>query len=269
MPGDSYEQLDASERWFSDLYRYVDPPGFILWSRIDMSRCREIIELARRSGIHITYSHLIVRAVGLALHRMQDLHCVVERSRRFIPSTVDASIPIGGTGLRFSPSTVVVRDIGRLKLAEVAAAMVDRAETARHSEPAELLKLRRLSFLINRKWFRALVIPRLLGSAKWRRQYMGTVTITFLKDIEGFLPMTPFAGLVVAAGQVHDAPVAVNGTVCVRPVINLSCCVDHKVWDGLTAARFMGDVKQILTGGELEAELEASLANEPASALPY
>jgi len=264
---DRYEPLDVTERWFADLYRYIEPPGFIMSSQIDMSRSGGIIELARESGVRLTYSHIILRAVGLALHRMGELHCIVEGSRRLIPSTVDASIPVGGAGVRFAPATVVVRDIGRLTLPEVAAAMTQKSAAIRESEPEDFSKLRKVAFLLNRKWVRGMLIPRFLRSAKWRREYMGTVLVSFLKDVDSFVPLTPYPGLVVAAGQVRDTVVAESGKVCVRPVMNLSCCVDHKCWDGLTASRFMTAVKTILIEGELEAEFVATVMSQPAIAL--
>ncbi len=256
---DRSEPLDVTERWFADLYRYVDPPGFIMSVQIDMSRSRELIALARESGLRITWSHMVLRAVGLSLHRLGDLHCLVEHDRRLIPDTVDASIPVGGAGVKFAPATVVLRDIGRMPLPAVAAEMTEKSAAARASEPADFSKLRKAAFLLNRRWVRAWLIPSFLRSAKWRRQHMGTVLVSFLKDVEFFVPLTPYPGLVVAAGQVRDGVVVENGEMCVRPVMALSCCVDHKVWDGLTASQFMTEVKRILTSGELEGELSGSL----------
>ena len=45
---------------------------------------------------------------------------------------------------------------------------------------------------------------RFLHSAAWRRQNMGTVHISFLKNIDAFVPLAPFVGLVVGAGKVRD-----------------------------------------------------------------
>jgi len=270
MASDRYEPLDVTERWFADLFRHVEPPGFILSSQIDMTRSRETIALAREAGLRLTYTHIVLRAVGLALDRMGELHCMIEGKRRLIPGSVDASFPVGGTGKRFMPATVVLRDIGRLSLPEIAAAMAEKAEEMRATESADFSKLRKVSFLLNRKWVRAMLMPLFLRSAKWRRDHMGTVMVTFLKDAEMFVPLTPYSGLIVAAGQVRDCVMAVNGKVCVRLAMTLSCCVDHKVWDGLTGAKFMTEVKKILVDGELEAELGSCLMNHhPAVAVNY
>src|SRR5690349_5753854 len=126
-----FEPLDVTGRWSADLFRYVARPGFLVAGEIDMSQSREIIDAARGRGVRLTYSHLVVRAVGLALQRMGNLHCLMERSRRFIPGTVDAAVPVGGTGDRFLPTSMLLRDIGRKNLLEIAASMEKEAAVLR------------------------------------------------------------------------------------------------------------------------------------------
>lgn len=257
-----FERLDVTERWSADLFQYVQRPGFFVVCDIDMTKSREIMQVARAGQIHLTYSHLVVRAVGLALHRMGELHCLMEGSRRWIPGTVDAAIPVGGTGDRFLPTSMLLRDIGRSNVLTIAASMEHEAAALRRSEPEDLKALRRAALLLNRKWIRAAFVRRFLKSARWRRQHMGTVHISFLKDVEFFTPLTPFVGIGIGAGQVRERVVARDGAVCVRPMMTISCCCDHAVWDGLTASRLMNEVKRILAEGELLAELEGSAESQ-------
>ena len=41
-----------------------------------------------------------------------------------------------------------------------------------------------------------------------------------------------------------------------RPTVMLTCCMNHKVWDGLAAKRFLREVADILEGCDLEHEFE-------------
>jgi pyruvate dehydrogenase E2 component (dihydrolipoamide acetyltransferase) len=43
-----------------------------------------------------------------------------------------------------------------------------------------------------------------------------------------------------------DTPVAVDGEVVLRPMMNVTICTDHRVVDGATAARFLSDLKATL-----------------------
>jgi 2-oxoacid dehydrogenases acyltransferase (catalytic domain) len=254
-----FEQLDITERWSADLFQYVQRPGFFVVSDIDMTQSREIVEVARELKVRLTYSHLVVRAVGLALHRMGDLHCLIERSRRFFPRTVDAAVPVGGTGDRFLPTSMLLRDIGRMELLEIRASMDKEAAILRETgEPEKFRALRQAAAVLNRGWIRSTLVRRFLKSAVWRRKYMGTVHISFLKDVDFFTPLTPFVGIGLGAGQVSERATVRDGKICIRPMMTISCCCDHAVWDGLTATRFMAEMKKILVDGELWGELERS-----------
>ena len=262
-----FEPIGITERWSADLFRSVQRPGFFLACDIDMRRSREIIREARTRQIRLTYSNLVVRAVGLALHRMGDLHCMMESSKRFIPATVDAAVPVGGTGNRFLPTSMLLRDIGRTTLLDIASAMQDQAASLRAEEPEDLRKLRRAAPVLNRGWIRRLLVRRFLKSAAWRHKHMGTVHISFLRDVDFFVPLTPFVGIGIGAGRVRDLAVVEDGAVNVRPVMTISCCGDHAVWDGLTASRFVNDLREILAGGELQTEVEETVQSQPIAAV--
>jgi len=258
-PEERFEQLDVTERWSVDLFQHVRRPGFFVTCEVDMTKSREIMEAARGLQVHLTYGHLVVRAIGLALHHMGDLHCLTEDSKRYIPGTVDAAIPVGGTGHRSMPTSMLLRDIGRNSLMSIAATMEREAAALRAGESADSRALRRAEFLLKFKWIRATLVRLFLKSAAWRRRHMGTVHISFLKGVDFFTPLTPFVGIGIGVGRVRERAVALDGAFCVRPMMSISCCCDHAVWDGLTASRFMSEVTAILGSGELRAEVEGSV----------
>jgi pyruvate dehydrogenase E2 component (dihydrolipoamide acetyltransferase) len=76
----------------------------------------------------------------------------------------------------------------------------------------------------------------------------GTFTISNLGmyGIERFTAIiNPPQSAILAVGAVTRQPVALaNDTVGVRPLLNLTLTVDHRVMDGLQAARFLSDLKQ-------------------------
>lgn len=261
-PAERFEQLDVTERWSAELFQRVRRPGFFVTCDVDMTKIREIMDAARGLQVHLTYGHFVVRAIGLALHHMGDLHCLTEDSKRCIPGTVDAAIPVGGTGHRSMPTSMLVRDIGGKKLMSIAATMEREAAALRAGDSADTRALRRAKFLLNRKWIRAALVRLFLKSAAWRRRHMGTVHISFLKEVEYFTPLTPFVGIGIGVGRVREKVVVLDGAVCIRPMMSISCCCDHAVWDGLTTSRFMTEVSRILGSGELRAEVEESVDSQ-------
>lgn len=55
---------------------------------------------------------------------------------------------------------------------------------------------------------------------------------------------------ILAAGQIKDRPVVIDGGIHVRPIMKLTLSSDHRVIDGAVAAQFMGRVKALLENGE-------------------
>ncbi len=55
---------------------------------------------------------------------------------------------------------------------------------------------------------------------------------------------------ILAAGQIKDRPVVIDGGIHVRPIMKLTLSSDHRVIDGALAAQFMGQLKQILENAD-------------------
>jgi len=55
---------------------------------------------------------------------------------------------------------------------------------------------------------------------------------------------------ILAIGQMKDRPVAIDGGLCIRPIMKMTLSSDHRVVDGALAAQFMGRLKEILEVGQ-------------------
>lgn len=263
MPeGDRFEKLDVTERLAADLCDYGARPGFVTFSDIDMTASADLVALARDGNARLAYNHLIVRAVGLALHRVGEARGMVEKSRRFLPATIDAAIPVPGAGVRFLPASMLIRDIGRIDVVSIARAMEVQSSALRASGPAHFSELRRAAWLLNRSWIRSRLVRRFLHSAKRRKKHMGTVHFSFLRDVDVFAPLIPFVGTVIGAGRVRDKVVAQAGSAVVRPMMTVALCGDHKIWSGTAITRFTDELQRILVSAELRPEVEKAIRSE-------
>ena len=84
---------------------------------------------------------------------------------------------------------------------------------------------------------------------------MGTAQVTSLPEVDFFAPLTPFAGTVIGMGRVKPRAAAVNGQAVEQLSVHLTCTLDHRIWEGRNASRFLTEVQKILTEGELADEL--------------
>ena len=78
-----------------------------------------------------------------------------------------------------------------------------------------------------------------------------TFTITSLGKLGGVMS-TPILNYpevaILGVGALRSVPVLRDGQLEARSVLNLSISVDHRITDGLEAARFVQDLKQKLEG---------------------
>lgn len=77
----------------------------------------------------------------------------------------------------------------------------------------------------------------------------GTFTVSNLGayGIEEFSAIiNPPESAILAVGMAKDTPCAENGSVVIKPVMNLTLSVDHRVIDGVLAARFLKKLKKLL-----------------------
>lgn len=97
--------------------------------------------------------------------------------------------------------------------------------------------------------FRDLVGRAKTGGLRASELADGTITVTSLGDrgAEQVLPVIfPPQVAMVGFGRIVERPWVVDGQVVVRPVINVSLAVDHRVSDGHRAGRFLAALEALL-----------------------
>jgi pyruvate dehydrogenase E2 component (dihydrolipoamide acetyltransferase) len=84
----------------------------------------------------------------------------------------------------------------------------------------------------------------------------GTITLSNLGmyGVETGIPLvTAPQAAVVFAGAIGDRPAVVNGSLAVRPILQLAIAYDHRVVDGVRAAAFTGALKSFIEDGDATA----------------
>jgi pyruvate dehydrogenase E2 component (dihydrolipoamide acetyltransferase) len=248
--GDRYEALDPAERWFRDGLQLCDAPGFMVTAEVDMTQAQALVQQWRTTGIKVTYTHVIVRAVAMTLQQHPELHQLVVGNRRLYPQQVDIGLSVAGQ--TFVAPVMVLPDAGNKDLAAIAQEVITRSPEIKAKEAEELAVLRQWGGIIPFSWLRQAILRLLTRRISFKRQVAGTFQVTCLPEVDALVPFMFNTTAVLGVGRVSDRVVAVNGEPVVRPTAILSCCVDHKVWDGARAAQFMTTLRHILEAGKLE-----------------
>jgi pyruvate dehydrogenase E2 component (dihydrolipoamide acetyltransferase) len=195
-------------------------PHFYVTVEVDMGRAlelREQLQEALGEEGRLTVNDLVLKATALALRQHPDLNSqlVDERTlRRF--RRVHLGIMVATPDGLIVP---VLRDADRLPLLQLA------REARRLVEGAHARRLR-------------------------QEEYTGatfSVSNLGMYDVVNFVAVIqpPQAGI-LAVGRAQERPVVRSGQVVVRPVLQLTVSADHRVTDGVGAARFLAEVKALL-----------------------
>lgn len=93
------------------------------------------------------------------------------------------------------------------------------------------------------------------GKINLEEMSQGTFTITNLGmfGVEGFTPiLNPPQCAILGVGAIQEKPVVLSGQITVRKMMTLSLSFDHRVMDGVTAARFLSALKGTISNGNYE-----------------
>ena len=203
-----------------------------------------------QTGVKATMTHLVGRALALAIKDTPDINGRIVGNSLLLRSTVDVSYQVAlDDGRELSGAKIdrvdekdvheVARELGEkaARIREKRDPQFQRSKKVLDRMPQFLLRptLRLTSYLTNdRGWNLApLNLPAdPFGSA------MVTSVGMFGIDV-GFAPIVPLAGtpLIVLVGETQQRAVVEAGAVVARPVVQLGVSFDHRFIDGFHAGR--------------------------------
>ena len=254
------ENLDYAERWMRNGLEACASPGFSVSVEADMTGCRKLVESLRTRGARVTYTHLFVHAAAKSLERHPDLHQLILGRRRYRPGRVSIALSVAGHS--FVAPVLLIKDAARKTPVEIAAEVTAGAEATRQAQIQEFARLRRWGWLVPFGALRRALLRFMMPRMLWTREDAPALQVTGLTDMDQVTPMLLLATGVLAVGQVREKAAVVDGRVAARLQVTLTCSVDHRVWDGRMAARFLSEVKSVLEAARPEAPLR-SLAVQP------
>jgi 2-oxoglutarate dehydrogenase E2 component (dihydrolipoamide succinyltransferase) len=195
------------------------------FNEVDMSavmdvRARRKESFQERYGVNLGYMSFFTKAVVGALKAFPEMNSELQGDELVLKKYYDIGIAVSTDEGLVVP---VVRDADRKTFAEIERTIADLATKAREGN---------------------LALADIQG---------GTFTITN-GGLFGSLNSTPILNLpqvgILGMHTIQERPVAHNGEVVIRPMMNLAVSYDHRVIDGATAVRFLVKVKQLIEDPE-------------------
>ncbi len=169
-----------------------------------------------REGLKLTYNHIIMKILSKLLVKYRYLNASFEDDTIIYHNHVNLGVAVDVEKGLMVPN---VKGAEKMTLREIA------AETERIIEEA---RTNRLS-------------PDYLSG--------GTFTITNLGmfGMESFTPIINKPEVaILGINKIIEKPVAVNGQVVIRPMMNLSLTTDHSLVDGALSAKFLREIVDII-----------------------
>jgi len=179
----------------------------------------DLLELQRQyssRGIGLSPTDVILKAVALALKAHPTINSSFEDDQVKIFERINVGIAVATDHGLLVP---VVKDADKRSISELAAEVASLTQKARSSTLTE---------------------EDVKG---------GTFTVTNLGmfDVDIFTPLiNPPQCAILGVGRIAERPVVVEGKVLPKPTMTLSLSFDHRIVDGVPAAKFLRTVKELV-----------------------
>jgi pyruvate dehydrogenase E2 component (dihydrolipoamide acetyltransferase) len=196
-------------------------PHFYVSAEVDMTEAVKMREellpkFEADAGVRLSYTHLLVKAVALGLKEHPKLNSTLDGDNIKLWKNVNVGIAVGLDDGLIVP---VLRNAGQLSLREIAVKATALVAKARAK------KLREDEFT----------------GGTFTVSNMGALNVDSFTAIIN-IPETA----ILATGRINSKAVVINGDVVVRKMMTATLSADHRVVDGVYAAKFLSRVKSLL-----------------------
>jgi pyruvate/2-oxoglutarate dehydrogenase complex dihydrolipoamide acyltransferase (E2) component len=233
MPGD--EVIDASvmrKQIAEHMVRSVQTaPHVTVWMEADMSNVVRLREAHKdafktREGFSLTYVPFVIRVVVQALRQHPNINAAWDNGRIIRRKAVNIGVAVALDDGLIVP---VIRAADEKNIVGIARAVHDLSSRARANQ----------------------LQPDEVSGGTFTVNNPGTLGSIFSTPII----VQPQAAI-LSMEAIVKRPVVVDDAIAIRPLMNLSLSIDHRILDGLAATRFLADVKAGLENYRDDASLD-------------
>jgi pyruvate dehydrogenase E2 component (dihydrolipoamide acetyltransferase) len=241
--GGTITSIDFSERWMRDGLRVVESVGGFCSLTIDMSTCAVIMKRLKEEGTPVKYASVIVCATAKALARHPKLQKLIAGNKKLSGGKIDICLSVSSDEV-LTP-IVIIEKADQKTAPEIGVELLAKTPLARSDADRVMKLLRRWGWLLPFGFLRRRVIKSLLGQLWYRRAMTGMFQVTILPGLDFVAAQVFNTAAVLAVGGVTERPIVVDGELKVRLAAPFTCTIDHKQWNGMYAAIFLTELRNI------------------------
>ena len=202
-------------------YGAFTAPHINLSLRVDMTeavRLREKVleSLKAQTGQRVSYTAILARAVAFVLPRHPTLNASLADGNLILWEDIHLGI---ATNIEENLIVPVIREAHNKSLGQIVTVLADLTERARTQR----------------------LMPAEMSGSTFTISNLGMYGVETFNAI-----INPPESAILAVGKMVDTPVAHEGQIVLRPMMELTACADHRISDGATVARFLADLKATL-----------------------
>ncbi|MBU8897530.1 2-oxo acid dehydrogenase [Corallococcus sp. H22C18031201] len=231
---------------------------------VRMDKAMAYIEAFRqRTGIRLTVTHLVTKAMAEALHRCPDANAILRFNRIYLRKQVTLSTLVvqtdDGDG-KVDLTSARIEDADKKSLREIAADLEEAVRRVRERRDAALergkstvqripyLFLNAFTWLLSFFMYTLNLDLRRLGMPK---DAFGSAIITNVGSLgldTAYVPLAPYTRvpIFIAPGAVKEVPVVEDGRVVPGKVMNINATFDHRFIDGFHAGVLANTMREML-----------------------
>ena len=251
-----------------------DDPQVYGMLEFDATPIRAFLDRARAAGHRVTPTHIVGRALAVALNAVPDFNVRVVGNRVMPRDTVDVFFIAAVEGGR-ELSGVKVERADEKSAVQIAAELSERATRMKGGDDPEFARTKKNIASMPRRLLRPSMRLSAWVAADRNRDIkalgvkaspFGSAMVTSIGMFgipQGFAPLARFyrVPLILLVGEITDKPIAVNGRVAVRPMLPVTATIDHRYADGWHISQLLKPFRAYLAD---PAEFEPAPGGAPA-----
>ena len=196
-----------------------DIPHFYVTCEIDMSeavRLRSALKASNRVTADVTYTHVLIKAVAIALERHPRLNASYVEDGREYKADINIGLAVALDDGLIVPVLHHCNKLSLLEIASQANALVERARAGKPSGDD-------------------------LSGGTFTISNMGMLPIEHFTAI-----INPPQGAILATGAIKERAIVRSGQVSIAHTMMATLSCDHRILDGVTGGQFLAELKTLL-----------------------
>jgi pyruvate dehydrogenase E2 component (dihydrolipoamide acetyltransferase) len=249
-------------------WRTVGDPSVYGTLKLRAEKMLSYVEAFRaRTGRKLTITHVMAKAVALVLSEMPDANAILRKNRIWLREDIGVFFQVAmedpKTG-EIDLSGATVFDAHRKSLVEIFDEFSARVTKVKKGKDKELegtrSSFRRMPYSLLRWVLDALgyLSFELNLDLRWAgvpRDPFGSAMVTNIGSLgleEAYVPLVPYSHvpLLLAVGTIQDEAVVEDGALSAGKVLRVCATFDHRVLDGMHAARMSKHLARIFADPE-------------------